>query len=354
MNPEPAKNYNPHEFEQRIYTKWLEHDAFAPQSRGSKERYSIAIPPPNVTGVLHMGHGLNAVLQDILVRYERMQGKAALWLPGTDHAGIATQHIVEKRLRERGQSRSELGREAFTQETWNVKEQHHAIISAQLQRLGASVDWQRERFTMDEGLSRAVREVFVRLYEEGLIYRGEYLINWCPSCRTALADDEVEHEAENANLYELLYPFAEPGGLQTPDTNQSPKNSRESTKENPKSPKEDLRHSQSASGIVVATTRPETLFGDQAVAVHPEDPRYAHLIGKEVWLPLSGRKVPIIADRFCDMEFGSGAVKITPAHDPNDYQVAMRHNLPPLNILLPDGTLNDQVPPAFGGGRPPH
>ena len=340
MNPKPAKNYNPHEFEQRIYTKWLEHNAFAPKIQEDQESYSIAIPPPNVTGVLHMGHGLNGVLQDVLIRYERMQGKATLWLPGTDHAGIATQHIVEKQLRERGQSRSELGREAFTAETWKVKKRHHAIISEQLQRLGASVDWQRERFTMDEGLSRAVREVFVRLYEEGLIYRGEYLVNWCPSCRTALADDEVEHEAENANLYELLYPFVDAQPVFQADQNEESDAAQQThIHANP-------------NGIVVATTRPETLFGDQAVAVHPEDPRYAHLIGQEVWLPLSDRKIPIIADRFCDMEFGSGAVKITPAHDPNDYQVAMRHNLPLLNILEPDGTLNACVPSAFRGQSP--
>ncbi|WGK68855.1 valine--tRNA ligase [Candidatus Haliotispira prima] len=330
MSTELAKNYNPADFEQRIYRQWLEQGAFTPDSE-QEGSYSIVIPPPNVTGVLHMGHGLNGVLQDILIRYERMQGKDTLWLPGTDHAGIATQHVVEKRLHKEGKTRRDLGREAFLRKTWEVKEEHHATISEQFRSLGASVDWSRERFTMDEGLSRAVREVFVSLYEEGLIYRGKYLVNWCPSCTTALADDEVEHEEENGGLYELFYPFVEKDLSLTLSTKQL----------------DGGEETRTLGGIVVATTRPETLFGDQAVAVHPDDPRYIDLIGKQVRLPLSGRTIPIIADKFCDMAFGSGAVKITPAHDPNDYQVAERHGLVLLNILHPDGTLNAEVPEPF-------
>ena len=323
MDSELTQNYNPADFEQDIYRAWLRDAAFAPKAEAA-ECFSIVIPPPNVTGVLHLGHGLNGILQDILARYERMRGKGTLWLPGTDHAGIATQHVVERRLRERGRTRHDLGRAAFLAETWKVKREHHAIISEQFQHLGASVDWSRERFTMDEGLSSAVREVFVRLYEEGLIYRGKYLVNWCPSCATALADDEVEYREENGGLYDLLYPFVDERiNLQL--------------------------GTESLKGIAVATTRPETMFGDEAVAVHPDDPRYAHLLGQEVYLPLSGRKIPIIADTFCDMEFGSGAVKITPAHDPNDYQVAQRHELELRNILNPDATLNENVPQEFRG-----
>ncbi len=330
---ELPKTYEPARFEERVYQRWLDQAAFSPREGSSEaaDTYSIVIPPPNVTGVLHMGHGLNAVLQDVLTRYERMQGKESLWLPGTDHAGIATQHVVEKRLMQRSLSRHQLGREAFLEATWKVKEEHHAIISKQFRRLGVSVDWSRERFTMDEGLSRAVREVFVRLYEKNLIYRSRYLVNWCPSCTTALADDEVEHREENGGLYQLLYPFVD--GADRLVLSDGPESSRKSQK--------------SYRGIVVATTRPETLFGDQAVAVHPQDPRYTHLIGKRVQLPLTGRSIPIIADSFCDMDFGSGAVKITPAHDPNDYQVARRHDLELFNILNPDGTLNEQVPERF-------
>ena len=328
MSTQLAKNYQPQDFEQPIYYDWSTQNAFSPNP-DIISTYCIVMPPPNVTGVLHMGHGLNSLLQDILIRYERMQGKAALWLPGTDHAGIATQHVVEKQLQAKGQTRQNLGREDFLSQTWQIKEKHHAVIKKQLQYLGASLDWNRERFTMDEGLSQAVTEVFVRLYEEGLIYRGQYLVNWCPSCTTALADDEVEHIEENGRLYELLYPFADEdkgnGSNKTIDAKEPPK------------------------GIVVATTRPETLFGDQAIAVHPNDPRYRDLIGKKVCLPLSERNIPIIADSFCDMNFGSGAVKITPAHDPNDWQVAQRHNLILINILHSDGTLNEHVPPAFRG-----
>ncbi|MFW6207504.1 MAG: valine--tRNA ligase [Spirochaetota bacterium] len=308
-----AKAYNPKEFEDRIYEYWMEHNLFAPID-GEGEPFVIVIPPPNVTGVLHMGHGLNNSLQDILIRYFRMQGRPTLWVPGTDHAGIATQHVVERKLRERGTSRLELGREKFMEETWKVKNEHHSTITRQLKKIGASCDWSRERFTLDEGLNRAVREVFVSLYERDLVYRGHYLVNWCHSCGTALSDDEVEHKEVHGKLWHYYYPLADGSGK-----------------------------------IEIATTRPETMLGDTCVAVHPEDSRYTGLIGKEVALPLTGRTIPIIADDYVDREFGSGAVKITPGHDPNDYEIAERHNLEKINILNPDGTLNNNVPEKFRG-----
>lgn len=309
-----AKNYDPRLFEKRIYAFWQQGNYFAPSDDTTQSPFVVVIPPPNVTGVLHMGHGLNGSLQDVLVRYHRMKGRPTLWVPGTDHAGIATQHVVEKELREEGLRRTDLGREAFLERTWQVKERHHAIISEQLRQLGSSCDWERERFTMDEGLSTAVREVFVRLYQDDLIYRGEYLVNWCGRCGTALADDEVEHTEEQSFLYEVHYPL---------------------TKGN--------------ATLTVATSRPETLFGDVALAVHPEDPRYQQFIGQSVTIPLSGRTIPIIADSYVDREFGSAVLKVTPAHDPNDFEIGNRHNLPRVNILTSDGKLNDQVPPAFQG-----
>ncbi|MDR2516822.1 MAG: valine--tRNA ligase [Spirochaetaceae bacterium] len=305
------KAYDPKHFEERIYALWKDADAFAPSETGG-ERFVIVIPPPNVTGVLHLGHGLNISLQDIVIRYQRMTGKRVLWLPGTDHAGIATQHVVEKRLRARGMSRRSMTREQFVEETWKVKAEHHAVISTQIARLGASVDWSRERFTLDEGLSRAVREVFVTLFERDLIYRGNYLVNWCTSCGTALSDDEVEHSDEAGKMYHIRYPLRDGGGF-----------------------------------VEIATTRPETLLGDTAVAVHPADSRYTDLIGKEVELPLAGRTIPVIADSFVDRAFGTGVVKITPAHDPNDWEAGKRHHLPSINILLPDGRLNDAVPEKY-------
>ena len=308
-----AKAYNPKEFEDRIYDYWTEHNLFAPID-GEGEPFVIVIPPPNVTGVLLMGHGLNNSLQDILIRYFRMQGRPTLWVPGTDHAGIATQHVVERKLRERGTSRLDLGREKFMEETWKVKNEHHSTITRQLKKIGASCDWNRERFTLDEGLNQAVREVFVSLYERDLIYRGHYLVNWCHSCGTALSDDEVEHKEMHGKLWHYYYPLADGSGK-----------------------------------IEIATTRPETMLGDTCVAVHPEDPRYTDLIGKEVALPLTGRTIPIIADDYVDREFGSGAVKITPGHDPNDYEIAERHNLEKINILNPDGTLNNNVPEKYRG-----
>ncbi len=286
---ELAKSYDPKTFEDRIYAQWKESGAFAPKSEKDAEGrppFVITIPPPNVTGVLHLGHGLNNSLQDIIVRFHRMRGVPTLWVPGTDHAGIATQNVVERKLKEKGLSRRELGREKFIEETWKVKNEHHAIITKQLEKIGASVDWSRERFTMDEGLSRAVREVFVTLFERDLLYKGNYLVNWCTSCGTALADDEVEHEDTNGAMYHLRYFLTDsaPGG-----ENQY---------------------------IEIATTRPETLLGDTAVAFHPEDERYAQLKGKTLRLPLTGRDIPVVYDTYVDKTFGTGAVKITPAHDP--------------------------------------
>ncbi len=311
---ELEKTYNPGEFEDRIYSFWEEGKYFQPAGDDSKDPFVIVIPPPNVTGVLHMGHGLNNSLQDILIRFHRMQGRPTLWVPGTDHAGIATQNVVERRLKEKGLSRHDLGREQFVEETWKVKEEHHGIITKQLKKIGASCDWSRERFTMDEGLSGAVREVFVTLYERGLIYKGEYLVNWCTSCGTALADDEVDHDEEPGKLYHVTYPLSDGSG-----------------------------------SITVATTRPETMFGDTAVAVHPDDERYKDMVGKTLDLPLTERKIKVIADFHCNMEFGSGAVKITPAHDPNDWEVGNRHDLERVNILNGDGTLNSNVPAQMQG-----
>ncbi|MDR2494984.1 MAG: valine--tRNA ligase [Spirochaetaceae bacterium] len=311
---ELEKAYNPKSFEKNIYARWKNADTFTPKTGTGKPPYVMVIPPPNVTGVLHLGHGLNISLQDIIIRFHRMRGEPALWVPGTDHAGIATQHVVEKRLKARGESRAALGRERFVAETWKVKEEHHRIISEQIAGMGASVDWSRERFTLDTGLSEAVREVFVSLYEKDLLYKGNYLVNWCVSCGTALSDDEVEREEIPGSLYYIRYPLSEGRGE-----------------------------------LEIATTRPETLLGDTALAVHPEDPRYGHLVGKEAALPLVGRRIPIVADDSVDREFGTGVVKITPAHDPNDWEVAKRHDLPVINILGTDGKLNAATPAAYQG-----
>ncbi len=309
---ELEKAYDPKNFEDRIYARWMESKSFEPSTTSSKKPFVVVIPPPNVTGVLHLGHGLNNSLQDIVVRFHRMLGEPTLWVPGTDHAGIATQNVVEKRLKAQGKSRHDLGREAFVEETWKVKNEHHEIISRQLARIGASVDWTRERFTMDEGLSRAVREVFVTLYERDLLYKGNYLVNWCTSCGTALSDDEVEHEETKGRMYHIRYPLEDGSGY-----------------------------------VEIATTRPETLLGDTAVAVHPEDERYLHLIGKKIILPLANRSIPVVADTYVDKEFGTGVVKITPAHDPNDWEVAKRHDLEIINILNENGTLNSNVPEKY-------
>jgi valyl-tRNA synthetase len=317
---ELEKVYCPDDFEDRIYEKWETEGYFKPASDANPagkigDNYTITIPPPNVTGVLHMGHCLNNTLQDIAIRYHRMKGDNTLWVPGCDHAGIATQNVVERRLKAEGLTRRDLGREKFLERTWQVKHEHHATIVRQQRKLGNSVDWGRERFTMDEGLSKAVREVFVTLYERGLVYSGNYLVNWCPSCGTALADDEVDHTDTPGAMYHIYYELADGTGKR----------------------------------LEIATTRPETLLGDTAVAVHPEDDRYSGLVGKRVNLPLTGRTIPIIADAYVDREFGTGAVKITPAHDPNDWDISKRHNLEVRNILNSDGTLNNSVPEKYRG-----
>ncbi|OHD12937.1 MAG: valine--tRNA ligase [Spirochaetes bacterium GWB1_48_6] len=312
MKNELPKVYSPKDFEDRLYQFWLDNNLFAPQGEG--EPFVIAIPPPNVTGVLHMGHGLNNSLQDLVIRYQRMKGRKTLWIPGTDHAGIATQQVVERRLKAEGKHRRDLGREKFVELTWQVKEEHHAQITKQLKKIGASVDWNRERFTLDEGLSKAVKHVFVDLYKKGLVYKGLYLVNWDPEAQTAIADDEVEFKEVSGHLYHIRYPFADGSGW-----------------------------------VELATTRPETLIGDAAVAVHPEDERYFGKTGKMLKLPIADREIPLMADAFVDREFGTGAVKITPAHDKNDFDMGRRHGLPQINILNPDGTLGPNVPDRYKG-----
>ena len=302
------KGYEPREVERRWYAYWEKEGLFAAEDVSQKDSFSIVIPPPNVTGVLHMGHAHNNTLQDILCRHRRMQGFNVLWMPGTDHAGIATQNVVEKGLAKEGLTRHSLGREKFIERVWHWREQYGGLIIKQLKRLGASCDWDRERFTMDDGLSRAVRTVFVRLYQEGLIYRGNYIINWCPRCQTALSDLEVAHEDHNGHLYHIRYPFEHGRG-----------------------------------GVVVATTRPETMLGDTAVAVNPNDERYRSLKGKTVMLPLMNRAIPIIHEAYVDMAFGTGALKITPAHDPHDFEIGVRHNLDAINVIGSDGRMNEEA-----------
>ena len=287
------KAYDPHAIEQRWYRHWEEQGYFSPRPGGPS--YCIMIPPPNVTGTLHMGHAFQSTVMDLLIRYHRMCGDNTLWQPGTDHAGIATQMVVERQLAAQGQNRHDLGREAFIERVWQWKEESGGHISRQLRRLGASPDWSRERFTMDDGLSKAVVEVFVRLYEEDLIYRGQRLVNWDPVLHTAISDLEVISEEEKGHLWHFRYPLADDKGQPTDHY------------------------------LVVATTRPETMLGDAAVAVHPEDARYQGLIGRQVWLPIAERLIPVIADEYVDPEFGSGCVKITPAHDFNDFAVWTRH-----------------------------
>ncbi|PKL06415.1 MAG: valine--tRNA ligase [Spirochaetae bacterium HGW-Spirochaetae-9] len=317
---ELAKAYDPKSFEDSIYAKWKDEGHFLPSSDRTKKPFTIVIPPPNVTGVLHLGHALDNSLQDVQIRYRRMTGRPTLWVPGTDHAGIATQNVVEKMLRKEGKDRRTMGREAFVEETWKVAKEHKAFINNQLAKIGSSVDWSRERFTLDAGLSKAVREVFVTLYERNLLYKGEYLVNWCTSCGTALSDDEVEHEDENGAMWHIWYELADGPCPECP-----------------------------SGRIEIATTRPETLLGDTAVAVHPEDERYRALIGKMIKLPLTDRTIPLIADAYVDRAFGTGLVKITPAHDPNDFEVGNRHGLERINILNPDGTLSNKVPEKYRG-----
>ncbi len=315
MEFEMEKEYDPSRIEEKWYDYWLQKKLFHADPEKEGEPFAIVIPPPNVTGSLHIGHALNNTLQDILVRYKRMDGYNTLWMPGVDHAGIATQTVVERELAKEGISRFDLGREKFLEKVWEWKEKYGDRIIHQLQRLGASCDWDRTRFTMDEGFSRAVRKAFVTLYDEGLIYRGDYIINWCPRCLTALSDLEVEMEEEEGHLYYIKYPLAE-----DPDK-----------------------------FITVATTRPETMLGDTAVAVNPEDPRYREYIGKTVILPLAEREIPVIGDEHVDPEYGTGALKVTPAHDFNDFEIGKKHNLPVINIFTETAHLNDNVPEKYRG-----
>ncbi len=313
---ELAPKYNPQEVEAGRYQEWLDEDLFKPSGDKKAKPYSIVIPPPNVTGKLHLGHAWDTAIQDTLIRYKRMQGYDTLYLPGMDHAGIATQAKVEARLREQGVSRYDLGREKFVEKVWEWKDEYANIIKSQWQKLGLSLDYSRERFTLDKGLSKAVRRVFVQLYNEGLIYRGEYIINWDPKLRTALSDIEVIHQDDQGAFYHINYPLADGSG-----------------------------------SVEIATTRPETMFGDTAVAVAPGDERYKDLVGKKLILPLVGREIPIIEDQHVDPEFGTGLVKITPAHDPNDFEVGNRHDLPRINVMNDDGTMNDKAGKYAGMDR---
>ena len=306
MPNELNKVYSPNEIEDKWYKIWEEKGYFNAQHNAEKPGYSIAIPPPNVTGILHMGHMLNNSIQDAIIRYKRMSGFDTLWIPGMDHAGIATQNKVERMLADEGTSKEEIGYDEFLRRTWEWKEKHGGLITKQLRKLGVSLDWTRERFTMDEGLSEAVKEVFIKLYNDGLIYRGEYIVNWCPHDKTALADDEVNHEDKNGKIWEIRYPVKD-----------------------------------SDEEFIIATTRPETMLGDTGVAVNPNDERYRHLIGKTVILPLMNREIPIVADEYVDMEFGTGVVKMTPSHDPNDFEVAKRTGLAFLNIFTEDAHVNE-------------
>ena len=302
---ELAKTYDPSEIEDRTYAKWMGRKYFHPDVDRSKKPFTIVMPPPNITGKLHMGHALDNTLQDILIRYKRMQGYAALWVPGTDHASISTEVKVINKLKEEGIDKNELGREGFLKRTWEWREEYGRTIVEQLKKIGSSCDWDRERFTMDEGCSEAVLEVFTRLYEKGYIYKGSRIINWCPVCHTSISDAEVEHEEQAGHFWHINYPIADGSGY-----------------------------------VEIATTRPETLLGDTAVAVYPDDDRYKHLIGKTLKLPLTDREIPVIADPYVDKEFGTGCVKITPAHDPNDFEVGRRHNLAEINIMHDDATIN--------------
>ncbi|MCP4747691.1 MAG: valine--tRNA ligase [Desulfobacteraceae bacterium] len=302
------KGYEPHEVERKWYTCWEKQDLFRAKDKDERPAFSIVIPPPNVTGVLHMGHALNNTMQDILCRYKRLKGFNVLWMPGTDHAGIATQNVVERKLAQEDNDRHQLGREKFIEAVWQWRSEYGDAIINQLKRLGASCDWSRERFTMDEGLSEAVRTVFVKLYEKGLIYRGLYITNWCPRCRTALSELEVEHEEIDGHLYHIRYPFADGKGE-----------------------------------LVIATTRPETMLGDTAVAIHPEDERYADLKAQSVILPLMDRKIPIIKDSYVSREFGTGALKVTPAHDPNDFEIGKRHKLSSIKIINDAGCMTPEA-----------
>ncbi len=316
MAKELAKQYNPGEVEDRTYKFWLEGDYFHAEVDAKKKPYTIVIPPPNITGQLHMGHALDNTLQDILIRFKRMQGYSTLWLPGTDHASIATEAKIVEKMREEGITKEELGREGFLERAWEWKEQYGGRIIEQLKKMGSSCDWKRERFTMDEGCNKAVKEVFVNLYEKGLIYRGERIINWCPKCLTSISDAEVEYEDQAGKFWHLRYPLTDGSGF-----------------------------------VELATTRPETLLGDTAVAVNPNDERYKEIIGKTVTLPLVGREIPVVADDYVAVDFGTGVVKITPAHDPNDFEVGLRHNLPIINVMTDDAHITEDYPKYAGLDR---
>ena len=311
---EMEKTYDPKQFEDELYATWVERGYFTPKIDPKKDPYTIVIPPPNITGQLHMGHALNNTLQDIMVRFKRMQGYPTLWLPGTDHASIATEVKIVDKLKAEGTSKEELGREGFLKAAWEWKKQYGGRIVEQLKKLGSSLDWTREAFTMDEKCNKAVKKVFVNLYNKGLIYRGSRIINWCPCCKTALSDAEVEYSEQDSFLWHIKYPLSDGSG-----------------------------------SITVATTRPETMFGDTAVAVNPKDERYTDMIGKTLILPLTDRKIPVVADEYVEMDFGSGAVKITPAHDPNDFEVGMRHNLEVIRVMNDDGTMNANAGAPYDG-----
>lgn len=307
MKKELEKTYDPQQIEGRLYEKWLNRKYFAAKVDKKKKPFTIVMPPPNITGQLHMGHALDNTMQDILIRYKRMQGYEALWQPGTDHASIATEVKITEKLKEEGIDKAELGREKFLERAWEWRKEYGGRIVSQLHKMGSSADWDRERFTMDEGCSRAVLDVFVKLYEKGYIYKGSRIINWCPVCQTSISDAEVEHQEQDGHFWHINYPIAG-----TTDE-----------------------------FVEIATTRPETMLGDTAVAVHPDDERYRHLIGKTVILPIVNREIPVVADEYVDMEFGTGVVKITPAHDPNDFEVGKRHDLPMINVMNDDATINE-------------
>ena len=316
MAKDLAKQYDPKEVEDRTYKFWVDGDYFHAEVDDKKKPYTIVIPPPNITGQLHMGHALDNTLQDILIRFKRMQGYSTLWVPGTDHASIATEAKIVEKMREEGISKEDLGRDKFLERAWDWKKQYGGRIIEQLKKMGSSCDWKRERFTMDEGCNKAVREVFVNLYEKGLIYQGERIINWCPKCLTSISDAEVEYEEQAGSFWHLRYPLTDGSGY-----------------------------------VELATTRPETLLGDTAVAVNPNDDRYKDIIGKTLTLPLVGREIPVVADDYVSVDFGTGVVKITPAHDPNDFEVGLRHNLPVINVLTDDAKIVKDYPKYAGMDR---
>ncbi|MBR5789065.1 MAG: class I tRNA ligase family protein, partial [Lachnospiraceae bacterium] len=312
MSKELAKTYDPKQIEDRLYEKWMNKGYFHSEVDRSRKPFTIVMPPPNITGQLHMGHALDNTMQDILIRYKKLQGYNTLWQPGTDHAAIATEVKIIEKLREQGIDKKDLGREGLLEKAWEWKAEYGGRIVNQLHKIGSAADWQRERFTMDEGCSKAVNEVFINLHKKGLIYKGNRIINWCPVCKTSISDAEVEHEEQAGHFWHIKYPLIDENGK--PSTTEF---------------------------LEFATTRPETMLGDSAVAINPEDKRYSHLKGRKVFLPFMERVLPIVEDSYVDMEFGTGVVKITPAHDPNDFEVGKRHNLPEINVLNDDATINE-------------